>query len=179
MAMISQLICCFTGLMLMASAWAKFRAQAAFQEIVLDYSLPKWLMGRYVARMVPVVETVLGLALLSPFQSLSTIALGGTLLFVGIATMAVAQRVMRGEQRFCCGCGGDLGELQNAKVILIRNGLLLAIMAVGLITQIKTPVWPVAATPVYLAGGGLLLSLKLVGAMLHALRSLNAWKVDG
>jgi len=180
MAIFSQLICGFIGVLLLSSALAKFRDPATFREIILDYRLPQLLKVIPMARVVPALESLLGLGLLSLFQPLSLFALGGSLLFVGIATVVVARRVMRGERSFRCGCEGDLRETKSAAAILLRNTSLIAIIAVaGIIqTQIETSVWSMPP-PIYLASGGLMLCLRLTGAAVRAMRSLNAWKVDG
>src|SRR5262245_37966536 len=132
--MTSQLICSFIGALLLSSAWAKKRHPDVFVEIVRSYPLPSYLKTRAWARMVLLTESLLGLALLSGHDRVVDGGLWGAIIFIFAATCAVLARLARGERRFPCGCGGNLSEAQNATLLLVRNLLLLVLLATAVVT---------------------------------------------
>src|SRR4051812_24953590 len=102
--------CSFFGMYLLASAWAKFRSGEEFREIAAGYRLAPWLPARLWAPAVAPFEAMMAAGHLSLHRYLATSALFGTLAFLSVATWGVAGRRRRGEGRFRCGCGPDLGE---------------------------------------------------------------------
>src|SRR5262245_13297429 len=126
--MFNQVICCFIGVWLIASAWPKFRDVATFTELAGSYPLPRWLKSKSWMIAVPGLESLLAAALLSLDGRLAPAALSGALSFVGGATCLIAARLARGEKRFRCGCGGDFTEEQNADLLMIRNLFLIVIL---------------------------------------------------
>jgi hypothetical protein len=176
--MFSTFVACFFGLWLLSSAWSKLRDPQAFGEIVRSYPLPRWVNPGALARGIPLLEVLLGLTLLSLDPRLAGPALIGTLGFLGMTTAAVISRLARGEKRFRCGCGGDLGEVHSGSVILLRNTLLIGLGIIGLASADGLSPSN-AALPIYLTGGGLVLGLKLAAALLRAWRYRTEWKVSG
>ncbi len=177
--MVCQFLGCFVGALLLSAAWAKVRDPGTFLEIVRTYPLPNWLPRTTLAWSLPWLEGVLGLVLLLPVGWLTSVGLAGALTLVGLATAAVAMRWLRGEKRFRCGCGGDLSEDQSAIEVLLRNGALIALLAVALAGASETPGVLAPLLPVYLSAIGLLAGLKLASAALRAWRAIHVWKVSG
>ena len=174
--MLTVLFCCVVGALLLFSAGAKLRDWVTFREIVRGYRLPG-LAALAVA--VPLLEVVLGLALLSLEPRLTAWGLGGALAFLGRASAAVARRRLRGEKRFRCGCGGDLSEEHPALALLARNGLLIILLAVALVFGENASPRVGERFPVYLTAGATAVGLKLLNALLRARRFRSEWKAFG
>src|SRR3954469_6812402 len=113
-----QCLCSFFGILLLSSAWAKFRSGKEFREIAADYRLARWLPARLWAPAVAPFEGLLAAGHLSLNRYLAACSLFGTLAFIGVATWGVAGRWRRGEGRFRCGCGPDLSEERDASTLL-------------------------------------------------------------
>lgn len=177
--MLALPVSCCLGLLLLLTAWSKYREPRKFLEIVQDYPWLRSTMPRRWVWMVPWLEALLGVALLSLNPWLTTAALVGVLLWILLASIAVAARLVRGERRFRCGCGGNLDEEHSAAGVLQRNGLLSIL--VGGVLAIGHPGWPVdtAVLPVYLTAVGGVLGVGLAGAALRAWRNTGQWKVSG
>src|SRR4051812_30348048 len=100
-----QCLCSFFGILLLSSAWAKFRSGKEFREIAAGYRLARWPPARLWAPAVTPFEGLLAAGHLSLNRYLATCSLFGTLAFIGVATWGVAGRWRRGEGRVPCGCG--------------------------------------------------------------------------
>src|SRR5262249_19472807 len=175
--MIGELISSFLAVVFLSSAWSKFRDPATFVMIMESYRLPRGM--RISARGIPWLEALLGLALLSPNVRWTVTALGGALVFILVASGAVAIRLLRGEKRFRCGCGGDLTEEHNGVGIIVRNILLILLVILGLVGASShwLPATPVL--PIYLIGMSLALCWQLGEALLRAWRFTYEWKASG
>ena len=177
--MVSQFLVFVIGVLLLSAAWAKLQDPGTFLEILGTYPLLGGFSRTTLTWAIPGLEGVLGLALLLPFGWLTSAALVGALALVGLATFLVTVRWARGEKRFRCGCGGDLSEDQSAIGVVLRNGILIALLIVALTGLADTPVVFAAFLPVYLSAVGLVFGLKLASAALRAWRSIHVWKVSG
>jgi Methylamine utilisation protein MauE len=176
--MIAGVICAFTGAFLLSSAWSKLRRPESFRAIAAQYPFPRVMGERRLVWMIPWIEFTLALAVLTTREPYTLWGVAGTCLFLITASAAVLGRVLRGERRFRCGCGGDLSQSHSAGWILLRNFtwlLLLSRLLVGTI--------PAAAgesvVPSCFAGVGLLASLKLAEAAHSTWRAITEWKVSG
>jgi hypothetical protein len=177
--MLAPIAGCFLATLLLGSAWTKFRNRDTFHDIVRSYPFARLVNARLVVWLVPWMETALGLALFSLNRQLAEPALAGTLGFLALATAAVAGRWLRGEKRFRCGCGDDLRDEESVLGMLVRNGVLIAVAAGGLIGADKTSSQSVAVVPVVLSGVGLALGWKLIQAGQRAGRFAREWKGPG
>jgi hypothetical protein len=170
------------GALLIASAWAKVRDPRAFLRIVGEYPVFADHPGaaRMASNATPWAELLLGLLLLSCRSGLVRVGFWGALGFVGLATLALAQRAARGEKRIRCGCAGNLEETHSLRFLLLRNCLLLAILTAGLAFP-HPAVAPALADQAALcaAGFGAVLTFKLLGAAWTARRAVNEWRMAG
>jgi hypothetical protein len=179
------------GALLITSAWGKIRDPRAFLKIVGEYplfarhpgttSVMTHVIKRGITTAIPWVEVTLGLLLLSSWTGLTRLGFRGALVFVGLATIALAQRAAGGERRIRCGCGGDLDETHSLAFLLLRNCLLLAAMTAGLVfSHAMTSHPPVdQAVSLCAVGFGVVLTLKLLRAAWAARRAANEWRVAG
>jgi hypothetical protein len=173
---LTALVSCALGMGLLAAAWAKVRDFDLFLELVRGYPLPGRLGPRAVAVGVPALEGVLGTALLSLHPLLSRVGAAGTLALLAAVSGAVGYRLLRGEKRFRCGCGGDLAADHSAAAVLLRNALLAA--AAGLAVA-GPAAGPAGALPLWLTGAGLVLGAKGAAAALRARRFAREWTASG
>ena len=119
----------FTALLFARAAWHKLSDFTAFTGYVADYAVvpERWVKAASMA--VAGGEVLVVLSLLTPggnvLGSLGAIAL--LALYAG----AMALNVGRGRDRVECGCGGAVQPLSWR--LVMRNGVLAAIAALGLI----------------------------------------------
>ncbi len=171
-------VLCFFAFLLFRSACAKLRQPALFWTILRKYPGGAWFKTPGSAGLVPAMEMVFaaGLAL---GNSISWLAMVGTLVFIGIGTAGIFWRFHKGETQLACGCSGDLEEKSSATVLLARN---LALLAVGLLTASLLYGNGGTTRPGmldFIAGGGLLLSQELLAAAVLQEERVRRWKVVG
>ena len=116
------------GLMFLVAAYHKLSEAAQFRVTLLEYQvLPESLVGP-AARIVPVIEILLGGAWLAGYYGQGMTAIGSALL-LGIYALAIGINIARGRVHFDCGCGfggkGDNEQYLSAKLI-VRNLVLIA-----------------------------------------------------
>jgi len=116
------------GALLLASAAAhKLGQPAAFRLALSRYGLlPEWALLP-VARGLPVLEAGLALALLWPaLAPAAAFASAGLMVLYGGAIAASLARGLRGID---CGCGGPAGDAPLSLGLLVRNALLVLLLA--------------------------------------------------
>lgn len=120
------------GALLLGAAWHKARQGPRFEAILADYQvLPVAVVG-IMARLVPALEALLGLAWLAGW-ALPLVATLTAVLFV-VYGLAIAINLVRGRSDIDCGCGlgGRTGEGGTLSWLLVaRNGLLAAVAVVA------------------------------------------------
>jgi hypothetical protein len=169
----------FVGWWFLASAWVKWRDPKTFAAILGTYPLLAPLRSALVVRVVPAVEGAIGLALLSVHPLALLYGASVALLFVASVSAVVAIRLARGERRFRCGCGGNLGESHSAAAVLARNAVIVTLLVCVIfhIESISDRTEPVL--PAFLAGGGAMLGVRFAGAVRFAWRATREWKASG
>jgi len=131
----SASLCVFLGLLQVRAAWAKFRRPAVFQSILRRYPLGSWLGAAGAAKLVPAAELILACALLAPVRLARLWGCWGMLAFLVAASAAIYRRYRKGEERFACGCSGNLEEETPVWGMLVRNTALLCVSAVALLAS--------------------------------------------
>lgn len=117
------------AVILVLGAWQKLRDLAVFEASVELYRLlPESLVPLF-ARLFPVAEVMAGIALLFDATRTAGFVLG--VLVLGAATAGVAINVARGHTDIDCGCGGAEGHTRLSWALVARNGVLLALLALG------------------------------------------------
>lgn len=117
------------AVILVLGAWQKLRDLAVFEASVELYRLlPESLVPLF-ARLFPVAEAMAGIALLFDATRTAGFVLG--VLVLGAATAGVAINVARGHTDIDCGCGGAEGHTRLSWALVARNGVLLALLALG------------------------------------------------
>jgi hypothetical protein len=134
------------GLVFILAATQKTQHWRIFSGVVANYRvLPRALVA-LVAALLPPVEMVLGILLLSaqfrPFGAL------GAIVLLGLFAAAMAINLRRGRTAIDCGCGQSLLKQNLSWMLVGRNAALAALLAPSLI--FKSPV----AMPVALTGIG-------------------------
>lgn len=169
----------FVGVWFLASAWFKWRDPKTFAAILGTYPLLAPLRSALAVRVVPAVECAIGLALLSAQPRALLYGASVAWLFVASASAVVAIRLARGERRFRCGCGGNLGESHAAAAVLARNAVLAALL-VGVMLHIESMSNRTEAVlPALLTGCGAVLGVRFAGAARFAWRATREWKASG
>lgn len=115
------------AVILFAGASHKLRAPHRFARQIDDYALLPGTAVAFAARAVPVVEVLIGLALLVPGLRAWGAASAGLLL--ALYTGAIAINLFRGRRDIDCGCSGPGLERPLSPALLVRNGVLI-VMAV-------------------------------------------------
>ncbi|MCW5622348.1 MAG: hypothetical protein KIS79_14670, partial [Burkholderiales bacterium] len=110
------------ALILFAAAWHKLSEPEVFAGALLAYRLLPAAVVPGVARALPVLEIVLGIAILVPVSH--TPALIATALLMLTYAAAMGINLMRGREQIDCGCGGDAHPLSWA--LVVRNVVLAA-----------------------------------------------------
>ena len=171
------------GALLIVSALTKIRDPRTFRKIVAEYPIFAGHSGAAyaVSRGVPWVEFTLGLLLLSSRADLARVGFCGALVFLSLATLALAHRAAGGERKIRCGCGSDPDETHSLILLLLRNSLLLAIVTGGLVfPRTVTAPQPADQSVVWCAMGfGVVLTFKLLHAAWAAREAANEWRVAG
>jgi len=120
------IVCALSVAVVLASAAShKLRAPQRFARQLEAYELLPQALLAPVARLIPLMEAGLALALLVP-ATRQWAALGAALLIAGYA-LAIGINVWRGRKDMDCGCSGP-GQVQPVRaVLLLRNAALVAL----------------------------------------------------
>lgn len=121
-----------TGAVLVVSGALKLGRAERFRESLGALGLPAALgRGTLFARSFPVVEIVLGLAVLLAPAPLHRLALLAALAVL-VVFLVVAIRAARAPEPVDCECFGGLGEARMSGRTVLRNSVLVALAAAGL-----------------------------------------------
>jgi len=167
-------VCVFLGWLQARSALAKIRRPAIFQSILQAYPSGSRLRELGAAKLVPVTELALAGALLLPVPAVRLAGCCGMLLFLVLASAAIYGRYRRGEERFACGCSGNLEEQTAASSMLGRNGLLLLATFYAAVGYART-----SSAVDYGIGMALLLAFELAQTALVQEGRVRSWKAFG
>lgn len=115
------------AVILFAGASHKWRAPHRFARQIDDYALLPGPAVAFAARVVPVLEVLIGLALLVP--GLRAWGAAGAALLLALYTGAIGINLFRGRRDIDCGCSGPGLERPLSPALLVRNGVLI-VMAV-------------------------------------------------
>lgn len=121
--------------------WQKFAGTRYFQAVIADYRIVPASWAPWLARCLPVVELLAGLALLIPILRLPALVTV-TVLLTGY-TAAIAFNIIRGRRDIDCGCAGP-GQQQTISGWLLGRNLLLIALALlsGSALQAQHLGWP-------------------------------------
>ena len=110
------------ALVMFAAAWHKFSEPDSFAGALAGYQiLPHWAVTP-VARVLPVVEAVLGVGILVPITR--PFALPVLAVLVVVYALAIAVNLARGRRNIDCGCGGATHPVSWG--LVVRNLVLAA-----------------------------------------------------
>ncbi|WP_230672134.1 MauE/DoxX family redox-associated membrane protein [Rathayibacter sp. Leaf248] len=147
-----------TGAVLVVSGALKLGRTERFRESLGALGLPAVVArGTLFARSFPVVEIVLGLAVLLAPAPLHRLALLAALAVL-VVFLVVAIGAARAPEPVDCECFGGLGEARMSGRTVLRNSVLVALAVAGL----AGPVPPAALAPGLPALAAVLLALVLV-----------------
>jgi hypothetical protein len=127
------------GVILILGAVEKLREPELFRDAIENYRLVPDAAARALARILPLLEGLAGVALLPA----ATRPWGAVLAFalLALVTGAVLVNVLRGRTRIDCGCGGDQ-HLPLGAGLVACNVVLLAIAALAFLPSTDRPtVW--------------------------------------
>ncbi len=114
------------ALVMFAAAWHKFSEPEEFVGALAAYRLMPEVAVWPVARILPVVEVVIGAGVLVPVtRQVATFSLAGLVLLYAIA---IAINLARGRRSIDCGCGGAAHPLSWG---LVGRNLVLAALAIA------------------------------------------------
>ena len=116
------LIVAATAVLLVTASLQKWRDMARFTAVLRAYRLLPEALAVYVARLVPMLELIIGLLILLPAARRAA-ALGGAALLL-IYASAIAVNLLRGRRDLDCGCGGPGERRRIAPWMVVRNGVL-------------------------------------------------------
>lgn len=167
---LSDSVAIFLGLLLARSALTKLRQPLAFWSILQRYPAGAWFRTAKVAGLVPALELMLAVALLAPFQTSRLLAAYGMLAFIVLASAGIYARYRRGEERFVCGCSGNLEEETTVPTMMLRNAVLLVAVVYALSAR-----WPPVAPLDYAMGLALLFAFDLFQAALIQNERIRKW----
>lgn len=117
------------ALVLLVGVVAKLRDWPSFRGALDAYRLLPEVLVTPVALALPALELIAAVALLfAPYR-----VAGAVLALVVLATVtsAVAVNVLRGRVDIDCGCGGAEGRQRLSWGLVLRNAVLMAVIAVG------------------------------------------------
>src|SRR5690606_31828580 len=116
---------------LLGAALHKLRDLHAFRVALGDYRLVPWPLTGLVAPLLVAAEVAVGAALLSPWARPTGFAAAAGL--VGLYSAAIAVNLLRGRRDIDCGCFGPALRVALGAGLLVRNALLLAAAAAGML----------------------------------------------
>jgi uncharacterized membrane protein YphA (DoxX/SURF4 family) len=146
------------GAVFLAAAVHKLSDPQAFRSSVAGYRLVAVPLLPLLATLLPGVELCAGLALWLPgFESA---ALTGALALLTTYTAAISVNLWRGRRDIDCGCSGPAGRRRLSAGLVVRNGVLMALVAVCALPVVARA-WHGTDT-VTAIGGGVFLALVYV-----------------
>lgn len=118
----------------------KLRARVVFTATLRDYQLLPDGMTPLVGLMLPWLElSAAALLLLPQFRMPGTLLAGGLL---ALYTLAMAINIQRGRRYIDCGCAGPAQRQPISTWLILRNGLLVALLIPNLVGAAARPmVW--------------------------------------
>jgi uncharacterized membrane protein len=117
----------FLAVILLSAASHKLRARDRFARQLADYALlPESTIG-WVARLLPALEVLVGVALLVP--ALRTVGAIAAALMLVLYSAAIAINLLRGRRDIDCGCSGPGLERPLGAPLIVRNAVLLGMAA--------------------------------------------------
>jgi len=120
----------FFSYLFLISGVQKIQDNLRFQGVVTNYKVLPETLSPWVARALPVLEIVCGLALLVP--GIQNIALSGVLILLLAYTFGIGINLYRGRTHIDCGCGAASKPQLLNKGLLLRNGLLALVVLAAL-----------------------------------------------
>jgi len=149
------------GLLFLLAAIHKFSARQQFRVILEEYQLlPQGLVGP-TARVIPVVEMILGGGWLFVYRP--TLISVASAILLALYTAAIGVNLYRGRIHIGCGCsiaGSDENDQQLSFGLIVRNCALVAIALIA--------VFPAGTRELGVLDYITLLSVLLAGALLYA-----------
>jgi hypothetical protein len=129
---VTHLVAAALAILLLVGAWQKLRDQVAFRTALEAYDIvPATSLSAVFAWALPGGEALAAVALVIDQTRIFGVALGAVLL--AVVTAAVVINLLRGRTDLGCGCGGIEDEQKLSWALVVRNGVLLALLAlVGL-----------------------------------------------
>jgi hypothetical protein len=113
-------------------AWGKFRDLEEFTGIVRNYRLLPEFAIRPVAYLMPVLEAMIAVTLLlgtvQPYPAM------GAFVLLAIFAVAMGINILRGRRYIDCGCFRTKLKQRLSWWLVVRNGLLMAMSAVLVVT---------------------------------------------
>jgi len=169
------IVCALSVAVVLASAAShKLRAPQRFFRQLEAYELIPQVLLAPVARLIPLLEAGLALALLVP-ATRAWAAVGAALLMTGYA-LAIGINVWRGRKDMDCGCSGP-GQVQPVRaVLLLRNAALVVLALLAALPAEPRALGWVDAGVILLAASVLVLlytAADLLLANAPPLRALN------
>lgn len=119
------------ALLFLSAALHKIRDLADFCRVLAGYEiLPRSLLAP-TALVLASAEAVIGFALLLPLPTSGPAVVGIGLL--GAYAVAIAVPLSRGKPAVRCGCGGLAGDRPISPVLIVRNAVLIGLLALLLL----------------------------------------------
>ena len=157
------------GAVLLAAGIAKFRMRGPFEEAVVEFALIPKFAQRFIIKILPMVEIVLGVLLLTGYYA--SIAILGALTLLHAFTAASIATLAR-SKRVSCGCFGRRTDVLTWRAVIPNIGLI----AMGLGAASATP-------PSFTISGLLVHShstqppVELIMSYIMAAAIIAAWRV--
>jgi len=143
---IHTLLCSALALLFLAAALHKLRDLHAFRVALGDYQLVPWILtgpaapalaiaelGVSGALLLPAVAPQAAAALPAPGSFAGRVGCLGAAGLLALYSAAIAWNLLRGRRDIDCGCFGPALRTELGPGLLIRNGVLLAAAAAGLL----------------------------------------------
>ncbi len=123
------------ALILFAAAWHKFSEPDVFAGALDAYQLVPSAGVVAVARLLPIIEVVIGVMVLAPAaRPMGLVAFAG---LVALYALAIAINLARGRPQIDCGCGGDIHLLSWG--LVARNAVLAGVALAMTVPSVDRP----------------------------------------
>jgi len=169
------IVCALAVAVILASAAShKLRAPQRFARQLEDYALVPQAVLAPLARLIPLLEVGLALALLLPTWR-TWAASGAAVLVLGYAA-AIGINVWKGRRDIDCGCSGPDQRQPLRPVLLLRNGVLAGLALLAGLAPAPRALGVLDALVALMAGGALVLLYTAADTLLAnapPLRALN------
>ncbi len=130
---VTRMAAAAVAIVLLVGAWQKLRDLDSFEGALEDYDLRPGALRRPLARLLPVLEAVAGLALV--IAPLRTAGAALALAVLALVSAAVAVNLLRGRRHIGCGCGGIEDEQTLSWALVLRNAVLGLLVLASLIPE--------------------------------------------